>query len=67
MIVLALSNKRHSAAKLQNDVRRTKPRPLVMSIQLSSVAVFSIGLLFFGRHVAGFDLPVIIQHSEWRQ
>ena len=38
-----VSNKRHSAAKLQNDVRRTMPRPLAMSIQLSSVLVSSIG------------------------
>ena len=38
-----VSNKRHSAAKLQNDVRRTLPRPLAMSIQLSSAVVSSIG------------------------
>jgi hypothetical protein len=41
--MLAVSNKRHSAAKLQNDVRRTLPRPLAMSILLSSAVVSSIG------------------------
>jgi hypothetical protein len=46
---IKLSNKRHSAAKLQNDVRRTMPRPLVMSIQLSSVVVSSIGWDAFGE------------------
>ena len=43
MAAAMTSNKRHSAAKLQNDVGRTLPRPLAMSIQLSSAVVSSIG------------------------
>jgi hypothetical protein len=47
--ILKTSNKRHSAAKLQNDVRRTMPRPLAMSIQLSSAVVSSIDWDVFGE------------------
>jgi hypothetical protein len=35
------------SAQLQNDIRRTTPRPLAMSIQLGSAVVFSIGLGIF--------------------